>query len=128
MTMTSRPEIPEDGALDALFAAARAAPVAPSDALLARVLADAADVQPAAAPPGVARRGQPGRTRWHLWDLLGGWPVAGSAAAAGIAGLWLGLSPPAAVENLAADLLGSSTAVSLWPDLSAIAQLEVTDG
>ena len=86
-------------ALDACFEAARAAPLEPSPELLARVLADAdAEYARTAMPPArvqplprAGRLGQAIRT-------LGGWPAMGGLAAATVAGIWIGLSPPEGVQ------------------------------
>lgn len=90
------PETPLDEMLEEALALARAEAARPApDALMARVLADAARV---AHPARTAGRRQ-GRLAASL-AALGGWPALGGLATAGMAGLWLGLSPPAAVEDL----------------------------
>lgn len=109
--------------LDAAFAAARRPDPAPSEALMARVLADAE-----AAQSRPATR-EPRPTRWSgFFDLLGGWPAVSGLAAAGVAGLWLGLAPPASVEDLAGTLLGNVTEVSILGDLDGFALEELSDG
>jgi hypothetical protein len=106
MTMTN----PNDDLLDDLFAQARQLEAVPSDALIARVLADAA--QPHGKPASVA---QPGL--WsRVFDMLGGWPAVSGLAAATVAGLWIGMAPPASVEALAASLIGSEISVGLYAD------------
>jgi len=116
---------PMDKELDDFFAAARGAPE-PSEDLMARVLADAAALQPEArgfAPVDVP---QPG-----LWasvmEMIGGWPALSGVAAAGVAGLWLGVAPPASIEDFAAGVLGTGTAVNFVGEDFA-AWDEVTDG
>lgn len=108
-------------ALDALLRDAAGQTVAPGDDLMARVLADAAEVQPRAtalAParpvPGAAAE-PPGFVAAIL-DLLGGWPAVSGLAAAGVAGLWVGVAPPAALETLAVDMLGTSVSVDVLSD------------
>lgn len=95
--------------LDDLFAAARQAAPDPSDTLMARIVADAAREMPRPAPatPGV----------WAtLWDGLGGWIGAGGLAAATVAGLWIGIAPPAGLADMASGLWGTSTSVALMPE------------
>ena len=81
-------------ALDDVFRAARAAPLEPSPELLGRVLQDAEAVEVA--------RNQAGSPRAYrlreLFRALGGWPAMTGLAAATVAGIWIGLSPPAGLE------------------------------
>lgn len=111
MTM-AEPTIAEMAALDALLAEVADAPVpesgplpVPSDDLMARILADAeaAQVRAVAVPP---------RVGWRNWlAALGGWPALGGMAVAGVTGLWLGVAPPAAVDELVAEMLGETVSV-----------------
>jgi hypothetical protein len=88
-----------DGGLEELFEAARREPPAVTEALMQRVLADAASVQPA-----------PTLSGWRGWlRLLGGAPGLGGLIAAGVVGVWLGVSPPQAVPDLAGLLLGAES-------------------
>lgn len=101
---------PEIKAVDAaLTEAADQTPQVP-DALMAAVLRDAAQLQPAP-----TREAAP--VRVSLWDsfldLIGGWPAMGGLAAAGMAGVWLGFAPPVALEGAAAQLLGTVQTVDL---------------
>lgn len=76
-----------DHALDALFAeAADEVPVA-SEALMARVLADAEAFQPAAEEP--IERSSQGRWRAFL-EMIGGWQGAGGLVAATLVSVWIG--------------------------------------
>ncbi|MGR3436497.1 MAG: hypothetical protein ACU0CO_16690 [Shimia sp.] len=100
--------------LDALLAEMEAeAPV--SEALTARLLADAAAVQPST-PAAAAPR--PMRLR----RVLGGWPTLGGLVAAGLAGVWIGAAPPPPLEGLADTLwygaVGEPTLDELIPDLT----------
>ena len=106
------PEPPETMLEDA-FALARAEAARPApEALMARVLADADRER----PPLRAAAPRPGRLAAAL-AALGGWPALGGLATAGVAGLWLGLSPPAAVEDLGGWLgAGDAGAALLLPD------------
>lgn len=107
MTM-AEPTKAEMAALDALLADVADAPeVAPSDDLMARILADAEAAQGLAVPVLL-------RVGWRNWlAALGGWPALGGMAVAGVAGLWLGVAPPAAVDQLVAELLGETVSVDL---------------
>ncbi|SLN28220.1 hypothetical protein ROA7023_00944 [Roseisalinus antarcticus] len=103
--------------LGSVFAEARRENQTPSDALMARIMADAAAELPRRA--GVA--GDPsaaGRTgiASTIWALLGGWAGAGGLAAATVAGLWIGVAPPAGLTDLAAGVLGETITVALVPD------------
>lgn len=84
----------DDRALDAFFEAARHSPPAPTDALLARVMADAASMQAAAESPMPRRTAMP-----RLRDLVGGWPAMAGLATAALAGLWIGTGLPARVTG-----------------------------
>jgi hypothetical protein len=107
MTMTN----PNEDRLDDLFAQARGQGAQPSHALMARVLADADDVQAAmrskqaAAPIGLWTR---------ILDALGGWPAVSGLAAATVAGIWIGVAPPTSVQDLTASLLGDEVSVDLF--------------
>ncbi len=96
--------------LEALFAAARRDAPTPSADLMARVLADAEAAQAQAQAAPAARPTRPAaRPRWRqVVDLLGGWPAMAGLATAGVAGLWLGVAPPAALLDL--PLAGFGTA------------------
>ena len=87
-----------DAGVDAMFGAARSQPLHPlSDDLFARIMADAADVQ----PRGVARSTPVGGgMRRALVDLLGGWPTLAGLTTATLAGIWIGVAQPAGVVAL----------------------------
>lgn len=103
-----------DTGLEALFEAARATAPTPSPDLLARVLADAEAAQAASVAPV---RTAPRRRFAQLFDVIGGWPAMAGLVSAGVAGLWLGVSPPAALTDLALTGFGSdeSTLVGMLP-------------
>ena len=113
---------PIDNDLDAIFGAARGQSAMPSDDLMARVLADANALQPEAKGVPVA---EPAKT--SFWDLFGGWPALSGVAAAGVAGLWLGLAPTAAIETVTSDVFGTGTTVGLLSDVGGLV-LEDVDG
>ena len=115
---------PDD--LEVLFAQARRTEAAVTDDLMARVLADAARVQPTAARQ-VPHRPSAGPLVW-LRDAIGGWPAWGGVIAAGLTGLWVGVAPPAAIESLAADVIGTTQAVTFLPDADLSLFEEASDG
>ena len=111
-----------DAALDALLA--EAGSDMPDDALMARVLADAAAVQTqtqvVTPAPRVARRGN-----WltAMVDMVGGWGALGGVTAAGVTGLAVGLYAPHTVGVwIGSDTLGQEASLSydLSPDISAL--------
>jgi hypothetical protein len=83
--------------LERFFAAGRQAGQAPSEALLARVEADALrELDAHAAPVGT---GRPGGVRGVL-AALGGWRVGAGLATAAVAGLLIGISLPTTLTGL----------------------------
>lgn len=104
----------DDPDLTAFFAAARDRAPQPDPGLLARVMEDALATQAGLAQPSAqaaigARLSRRALPRWRqLVALLGGWPALGGLALAGCAGLWIGISPPAALTGLPLADLGRS--------------------
>ncbi|WP_116599190.1 hypothetical protein [Primorskyibacter marinus] len=97
--------------LDAFFDAARNTAPAPDAAFMARILDDALSVQAeAVAPPS------PVTKREGLFSQIlrgiGGWPALTGLAAATVAGVWIGVNPPAAVSDQLASLIGTSSATT----------------
>ncbi|MCA0920114.1 hypothetical protein [Pseudooceanicola nanhaiensis] len=86
------------------------------EAFLARIEADAFAAQAALqAPAPVATSEEaPAREGWlaQLWSAIGGWPSLAGLATATVAGVWIGISPPAALSAQAAVLTGQSSATS----------------
>jgi hypothetical protein len=110
------------GDLEAWFEAARGEGPEPSDALMARVLADAEALQPRSAPPPRSDGA------WaEVWRLLGGWPAAAGLAAAGVAGLWIGAAPPEVLAPGIEWLAGSGVA-SVLPSPEAGFALALDEG
>lgn len=99
-------------ALDALLAEVAASPVeVPGDELVARILADAGAAQADTAEAPVLA---PATPAWRGWlDALGGWPTLGGLTAAAVTGLWIGVAPPAAVDDLVANVLGETMSLDL---------------
>lgn len=104
---------PTNDMLEDLFAQARAVAPHPSDALVARVLADAGNAAlseptPKAAPQlGFLAR---------FMDMIGGWPAIGSLAAATVAGVWVGVAPPVSVEDFTASTFGDPVTIGIFAD------------
>jgi hypothetical protein len=121
MTMTN----PNDDMLDDLFAQATRVDVQPSDALLARVLADADDVQAGFQPEQTSASD-------GLWarmlDALGGWPAVSGLAAATVAGVWIGVAPPSPMQDLTASLMGDEVSVDLFTTDFAFETGALVDG
>ena len=104
----------QEAALGAFFDAARdSAPEASAD-LLARVL-DGAEAEQARI---AARREVPAPPRAGLWARirqgLGGYPAVAGLAAAGVAGVWIGLALP----EVLIDGVGGDYLVDVAPDLA----------
>ena len=105
----------DDDRLEHFFAAARRAAPAPSEELLARILADAEQAMPARpASRGAAPHGPvPGPVRGAFLRWLAapaGWGAVGGLATAAAAGLWVGYAGPGETGSLAASLIGAGTA------------------
>lgn len=93
--------------LDDFFTAAREAGPVPSEALVARVLADADAAQPrvAVAEPVV------GTSRWRRWLMaisaaVGGGAMATGLASAAVAGVFIGYAGPVTSDWLAGAVSG----------------------
>ena len=107
--------------LDALFAASRAADLLASDDLMARVLADAAALQPKAAP--LVRAAPRKAGVWSgLAALFGGSGVLAGLGSVAMAAFFIGLVQPAPVMALTDALIADSSAepVDLMPGVDAL--------
>ncbi|WP_093996181.1 hypothetical protein [Octadecabacter ascidiaceicola] len=100
----------DDKMLEAAFAQARTPDVMPSEDALNRIMMDADSVL--AAPTPVKRRPKQGIGVMIL-EAIGGWTAFGGLATATVAGLWIGISPPAALTDLSAGLWGATIEVPL---------------
>ncbi len=109
MTMKTPEQDPAD-TLAPYFAAARAKAPAPSDELMARVMADAAAVQQGRIGAGQPRAGVLARVSAALVPLAPRRPLAGGLGMAGVAlcGLWLGFAAPGPLGQVEALLWGSA--------------------
>ena len=114
MSMTSsdnRRDGPDAG-LERFFDAARATAPVPDPDWLARLQAEALELQPqrrAAAPRAVP-------SLWvQLRQVLGGWPGIAGLASVAVAGLWLGAVPPQALGDAVSTVLYGADSLSLDP-------------
>jgi hypothetical protein len=97
----------EGEGLDDLFAEACVTAVQPSDALMARVLADALDAQPRAMAPASAARVVPAAGLWmRLVGLFGGAGALAGMGTAAVAGLLIGFAQPGGLAALGDAMLG----------------------
>lgn len=117
----------KDGDLEALFAAASAERPEPSAALMARILQDAARLQPAPQVLGPALVSPPPRAGFAAWlagvsAALGGGRALAGLSLAGMTGLFLGVAEPAMLGSVTAMLAGSTTSeqIDLLPDSSTL--------
>jgi hypothetical protein len=94
--------------LDVLFESARRHAPVPSEALMARVTADAVASQAAPDLSTQGTRAKPGPWR-QVWQGLGGWPAMGGLVTATCAGIWLGVYPPQSVALVAEGLFTGET-------------------
>lgn len=98
-------------ALDTLFLTTRAQPAVAGDDLMARIMADAARLQPK--PLVIATKAPPPKPGWFA--SLGGWPALGGLLAASATGFWIGVTPPEGLATWATGYLGTADTVSLAP-------------
>lgn len=87
--------------LEALFEAGRDAAPVPSQALMARIMADAeAEIASRTRAPAPARG-----LLARILEGLGGWPAMAGLATATVAGVWLGFAAPDSLNALTGGLL-----------------------
>lgn len=100
-----------DDELEGLFRASRADAPDPSEAVMARILADAEAELAARAPTPAARPRAPRPGVWAaLIGGIGGWPALAGMVTAAVAGVWLGFASPDQINTLAGGLLLPGTA------------------
>lgn len=125
----------DDEFLEGFFRAARAARPAPSEALMARILADGEAEMPRAAEPQSGLQSEPDRLArpvgggdggvlsW-MGAAFGGWRGIGGLATATVAGLWLGYAGLADTSMLTGGLWSAGEAeatVELMPGAEVFA-------
>ncbi|OYX42261.1 MAG: hypothetical protein B7Z02_12605 [Rhodobacterales bacterium 32-67-9] len=111
----------DDEFLEGFFRAARDARPEPSEALMARILADAEAEMPRAPEPMPVTRpagGGAGTLSW-IAAAVGGWRGIGGLATATVAGLWLGYAGGADAGFLSG---------GIWPADEAAATVELMPG
>lgn len=113
MTMTIDDKMPSDNMLDDTFAVMAASAVQPSEALLNAIMMDADSVLAVPITPRARAKSSFGAM---ILDVIGGWPSFSGLAAATVAGLWIGVSPPAAISDISAGYLGSTVEIQLLND------------
>ena len=96
--MMAENERDRDDALDPFFEAAREARPEPSDALMARILADAAEAAPR--PAEQLRPAEKPSLVASVLDAIGGWPSFAGLATATVAGVWIGFASPDTLSTL----------------------------
>lgn len=107
-----------DTDLDALLTQARSTPPQPSEALLARAVADSLAMQPAPleqAPKSV-QLGKSG----HFWDWLASAALPTGLAAATLVGIWIGMSSADSVSLQAAGFLETNWGMDMLHRFPAI--------
>ena len=120
--MTDAPKRPDP--LDDAFHALKTHASPPRDDLMSRVLADADAVQADfLAPPKPVRA--PLSTRFLA--VIGGWPSMAGLATAGLAGVWIGVSQPAALVQTSEALIYGDVSGALV-DLDPYLGLSEPDG
>ena len=109
--------------LDRLLARARANPPQPSDALMARVLADALAAQPVAPAPAVPLPAPPRRGFWRaLTAGFGGSAVLAGLGGVAMMGLFFGYADPAGLADRL--LITTDSGLELVP----VAELFLSEG
>ena len=94
--------------LDDLFAQAAAQVLQPDAALVSRVLADAAALQPVqiVAAQGLRRNLSPQRVLWTtLCAVFGGGPALAAVGSAALVGLFFGVAQPASLTAFAGEFV-----------------------
>jgi len=110
--------------VDQLFDAARDSRPQPSDALMARIVADAdreINAGHATVAPYSAHRRRSLMTA--LGDAIGGWPALAGLTTATLAGVWIGFASPYAISDLSDVIFSNETTYDLgdfMPDLNGI--------
>ena len=117
----------DDDRLEAFFTAARATTPEPSQDLLARVLADAAEVSLGGGARLLPPPARASRLR-QAFEAMGGWTAAGGLVAASAAGLWIGLAPPDGVATMTAALFGVEEGYDLFDEIDSFMTEVTLDG
>lgn len=116
-------DLSDEALLDDFFRAAREEALLPDADLLARIMADADDVQSSFAPQ---EDPAPRRSLWAGFsDAIGGWGGMGGLVAASAFGLWLGVSPSTGLAGYTDTLASvlSPTVAGLGSDFAYLTDL-----
>ena len=100
-------KLDDDRFLDAYFDDAKKSSPAIPDALMARIVADAAAETDRRTQ--MAARVEPVSVWRQIWQAVGGWPAIAGLSAATLTGVWIGLNPPANVSNALAQAIGQDS-------------------
>lgn len=98
--------------LDAVFATVRGVEPDLGDDFMARLFADIDAQVPVAAPIVPSKPARIGLIA-SLFAALGGWAGLGGLTAATAAGLWIGISPPTALDSVSSVIWGDSLTLSV---------------
>jgi hypothetical protein len=114
---TDKPKMSSDGDdlfLDAFFEAERADTAALSSDLFARILDDAETVQAEHQSPDVPAK--PSAPWWQqsISVLIKAWPSAAGLATATLAGVWIGYSPPEAIETFTSSFVNLTETAGIF--------------
>lgn len=116
--------------LELWFSASRKHTHDPSDDLLARVLADAAMLQPEA--PGIVTTAPEPAPRVSLWaqftNAIGGWSGLAGLGTATVAGLWIGLSAPNTLVTLSSAMTSGEYEPTYLSEIEDYALLVIEEG
>ena len=104
--------------LDDLLALARGQAPAPSEALMARILADAEAIRLGRRPVAVPRP----RRGWLA--ALGGWPALGTLVASSLLGVSIGVAQPSSLSSVTGAVLGEAVTVSTGLDVDLLSLWE----
>jgi hypothetical protein len=116
---TNEPEMLDMDALDDILSGLRRETPAPSDALMARVLADAQAELASGAQVTEPNTDKPDGFGAMLLSVIGGWRAVAGLAMATIAGVWIGFAGPDGVSD--------NLAVLLWPDEAGLTSYALED-
>ena len=121
--MKTQSDMTPEADLDALFAQARAQPLAVDDAFMARVLADATALQPRS-----VQRTAPRTSLWtRLAAALGGALAVAGVGTAAMAGLVIGYVQPEPMVSFAGSIgFGVSESLDLLPGFDALLTEDVS--
>lgn len=135
MTDKSRSKLLDSAQLDALFEATSHMEVAPAEAFLTRLTADAADVRNGdldAHSKQSAKASSISNTLQNLWQEIGGWRALGGLTAVLAIGVMIGFNPPdvamASLQDLGLVASDDVLLVGLESDWFGFDEIEGAEG